>query len=145
MKITLQHLRNILLGAILILVTIYLFTFTLVSMPARSNGSSPRALVLKWFHKDKLQSGDLVWVELENDQFKAYRSIRRILRVYEPDPSERPKALGRRLGRQIAQAILDMDFKPTYAVTALDATNQVDTATQWRMKGIVIHVFGRPH
>ena len=73
-----------------------LLSFAFVKMSSRLGGVAHHALVAKWFHKDKLKAGDLVWVELDDEQSKPFRTIQRIERVDAPDPLERPRAAGRR-------------------------------------------------
>jgi hypothetical protein len=90
----------------------------------RSSGKTGRALILKWFRLDSLESGDLILVTSRNGD-KVIREVRRLEKIESPDESERQKVpQGRRpTSRRIAQAILDMDFRPQYWVSAGDATN----------------------
>ena len=91
----------------------------------RSSGETGRALVLKWFQLDSLESGDLILVTRRSGD-EVIREIRKLEKIESPDESERQKVPegGRRpKSRRIAQAILDMDFRPQYWVSASDATN----------------------
>jgi len=133
-------LTGLLVGAI------YFGLFTTLEMPpasaisAGANGRSV-ALVLRWCRPETLKPGMMILVRtLDHPE----RRLCRIEKIQEPDPSERLRA-GRRRGRRVAQAVLDMDFRPRYLVIPLNAepSSNVELIYESQIKGKVVHVFQR--
>ena len=56
----------------------------------RSSGEAGRALVLKWFRLDSLESGDLILVTRRSGD-EVVREIRKLEKIESPDESERQK------------------------------------------------------
>lgn len=107
-------------------------------------GKTQRALVAKLFRLERLKPGDLILVARRNDNGEL-REIRRLEKVEPPDEAERSKVPpgGRHPhSRTIAQAILDMDFRPKYWVSATDGTNSVGPVriAEADIKGAVIWI-----
>jgi hypothetical protein len=130
------------------IVLIYSLLFTTAEIPASlanpTASASPEkytALVLKRFPRDTLKPGDLILVEM-NDGTTSTREIRKLESVQLPSESQRMKASGRRRTRGIGQAILDMDFKPHYWVSAGESTNSTPLSIpESDVIGKVAHTF----
>ena len=130
----------------------YFLLFTTAEVPAylakptssadKRSGETRTALVLKWVRRDALKSGDLILVESRSGDGTA-SVIRRLGKIQPPDESERSKAGGRGRGRRIAQAILDMDFKPKYWISSEDEADPAGLVRidESQIKGKVVHTF----
>jgi hypothetical protein len=130
------------------IVLIYSLLFTTAEIPASFVNPTPAssrekytALVLKRFPRETLKPGDLILVEM-NDGTTSTREIRKIESIQLPSESKRMKAAGRRRTRRIGQAILDMDFKPHYSVSAGENTNSTPVSIpESDVIGKVAHTF----
>ena len=128
------------------LVVIYSLLFTTAEIPASlanptaatSTREKYTALVLKRFSRENLKPGALILVEI-NDGTTSTRRIGKLERIQFPKESQRMKASGRR--RAIAQAILDMDYKPQYWVLDADTNSPAISIPEADLKGKVVHTF----
>jgi hypothetical protein len=131
-------LGGLLLGALCFL----LFTMTDMPQPSAtstSSGGHSVALVLRWCRPETLKPGMIVVVQAVN---QPERRLCRIEAIQEPDPSERVKA-GRRRGRRVAQALLDMEFRPRYVVSPVNTNEPKELIYESQIKGKIVHVFER--
>jgi hypothetical protein len=122
--------------------------------PAGSNETPSHkryvALVLKWrgFEMESLNEGDLIVIQRRLGD-KVCSEVRRLEKIQQPDESERQKVHidvgGKYEGSQrIAQAILNMDFKPKYWISG-DGTNSTSPVRieEADIKGKVVHIFAK--
>jgi hypothetical protein len=102
--------------------------------------SGKRALVAKCYRKESLQPGDMLQVNPDIWNTKDL-VVCRLEKINPPDERDRIRARGR--GSGIAQAIVDMDFKPTYSVTLLsnETNNAAMTINQRQIRGKIIKVY----
>jgi len=133
---------------------VYALGFTTAEVPAYltkpdASADGPavktqRALVAKLFRLERLKPGDLILVARRNDAGEL-REIRRLEKVEPPNDAERAKVPpgGRHPhSRDIAQTILDMDFRPKYWISATDGTNAIGPVriAEADIKGSVIWI-----
>lgn len=154
-----KRVKNFLAGAALtvcLFVLLYLVLFTTAGIPAylmKPTGSpenpsdhASQALVLRWVRYDSLKPGDLILVESQNNDATT-RKIRKLAKIVPPDESERLKAGGRpwRASHGIAQAILDMDFKPKYWISSErpDDSASLVRIEESQIKGKAVYIFAK--
>ncbi|MDB6068061.1 MAG: hypothetical protein JWR26_4269 [Pedosphaera sp.] len=139
-----------------LLAFLYLLLFTTAGIPTylmKPAGSpenpsdrTSQALVLRWVRHDSLKPGDLILVESQ-DGDATTRKIRKLEKIAPPDESERLKAGGQpwRASHGIAQAILDMDFKPKYWISseAPDDPAGLVRIEESQIKGKVVYTFSK--
>jgi hypothetical protein len=131
--------KRVLVAAIVLTLSlgvIYLALFTTVELPQGADTDSRSALVLKHYRPAYLNPGDWVWVEIGTDTVTS-NALRRLARIQPPDPANAP-----RNRRRLARQIMEMDYKPTYLVSATGFdTNELVAVAEYRIKGKVIHIF----